>query len=153
MFLCAVAYPRFIHVTNERNSGDKSGVRVTGEDYNNMVLDQLLPAIAEKWPCERHRNETIVIQHDGATPHKGTAGVKERAWNRFNLKVELKTQSAKSPTFNALDCGIFNSVQKKVFCCAPKNIDDLITAVESHFYTELRRKTIDNVCFFLYRLQ
>ena len=58
--------------------------------------------------------------------------------------MELKTQPPQSPTFNALDCGIFNSIQKKVFHSAPCNIDDLIAAVEAQ-YSEIHCNTIDNV--------
>lgn len=84
--------------------------------------------------CQGHGNEkrprcrykTITIQHDGATHHKGlTGGLDEaKAWNRVSLRVKLKTQPPHSPTFNALDCGIFIFIRKKVFHSAPHHIDD-----------------------------
>ena len=59
--------------------------------------------------------------------------------------MKVKQQPANSPTFNALDCGVFNSsVQKVVYCTSPKNIDELISTVKGAF-NAIPKETLDNV--------
>ena len=53
-------------------------------------------------------------------------------------------QPPRSPEFNALDFGIFNSLQKKVYIACPRSIGELITCVKNAF-DNLHRDKIHDV--------
>ena len=169
MFLCAVARPCYDYTSKhwfegklgiwpfvkrarvKRNSKNpKAGtivdtpVSVTAPVYKAMIVENLLTAIKAKWP--RSTTQRLKIQEDNASPHSTTNAltIGQEALLKHSLHVEVVKQPPRSPTFNALDCGIFNSIQKKVYEASPKSIKELISCVKSAF-DSLHRNTIDDV--------
>ena len=59
---------------------------------------------------------------------------------------KVVNQPPKSPEFNAFDCGICNSIEKKIYRACPKSIGELISCVRRSFASN-DKDTIDN--FFL----
>ena len=169
MFFAAVARPRFIASTHtwfdgklgiwafvyqapaQRTSKNrvagtietKCTKSINGGEYKKMMLDKLLPAIKEKWP---NQSDRIEIQEDGATPHSavGRTLMNERALEDYGLDVTVVKQPPNSPQFNALDAGVFNSMEKNVWKESARNLDELIAAVNTA-YDKLDRITLDNV--------
>ena len=159
MFLAAVARPRWdtgrkkrfdgklgiwpfvVTEDAQRNSRNRpSGTpvtkpmtSVTNVEYRHFLLDKLLPAIKEKWPSNS-LGTSITIQQDNARPHISPmdedfcTAVKD-----LNLKVNLVCQPPNSPDMNVLDLGYFNAIQSLQHKAAPKDIDDLIKAVNDSF--------------------
>ena len=72
------------------------------------------------------------------------AAIEKAAKDVHLLNITMVKQPPQSPEFNALDAGIFHSLQKNVWKEKCKNIDDLIAAVET-VYENLSRVTLDNV--------
>lgn len=78
--------------------------------------------------------QAIKIQQDNARPHARIdddtvvqAG-KADGWN-----ITLMCQLPNSPDFNVLDLGYFNAIQSLQHQQNPRNIDELIAAVEKSF--------------------
>ena len=133
MFLVAVARPRFVgdectfdgkigawpfveQVVAQRTSVNRPAgtvetkpVSVTLTKYREFLVEKVLPAIKEKWPC---RNRNIVIQQDGASSHitqddpEFVAAATQGHWN-----VTILTQPAQSPDTNLLDLTFFRAMQ------------------------------------------
>ena len=169
MFLAAVARPRWNTAANKQFDGKigicpftkveivKRGSRnrpagtpvtktvdsVTNVEYRNMLIHKVLPAIREKWPDRSAM--TIRIQQDNARPHI-TASDPEflQAASSLGLHVQLVCQPPNSPDLNVLDLGFFNSIQALQHQAAPKNIDELVSAVEDSF-EQLHWKKLNNV--------
>ena len=131
---------------------ETKAVSCTSNTYKDMLINKLLPAIASKWPTKQTlADKPIYIQQDNAGPH--SACIKYEVIRAANLDhemcIDFVNQSANSPDFNALDAGIFNSIQKHVYKSVPSvgaTIDDLIATVES-CYANLPCDTIDNVFY------
>ena len=49
--------------------------------------------------------------------------------------------------FNALDCGIFNSIEKKVYRACPRSIGELINCVKERSFGSIHRDIIDSSGF------
>ena len=169
MFLAAVARPRWDRCRNSYFSG-KLGVwpfvtfeiarrssrnrpagtlvtkpmtSVTNVEYRQVLINKLLPAIAEKWPRGTIRNR-IKIQQDNARSHIApTDPAFNTAAAQLNLNVELVFQPANSPDLNVLDLGYFNAIQSLQQKKAPTDVDQLIAAVQSSF-NDLQRATLNN---------
>jgi hypothetical protein len=168
MFLCAVARPRWDYhkqqyfdgklgifpfvekVPAKRSSKNRpkgtlvtTPVSVTGSTYQEWMIEKVLPAIKSKWPKS---TDFIRVQDDGARPHtkKGVRESIEAAARDMGLPhLKMEQQPPQSPQFNALDCGVFNSIQKKVYEAGATGVDGLIAAVEEEFL-ELPPYKIDN---------
>ena len=106
---------------------ETKGVSVTGNAYKTMMIEKLLPEIAGRFPLSQNK---IIIQEDGASSHNCAGAIKNAAFRNHALNIEVIHQPSQSPQFNALDCGIFNLLQKKVYKLHPHNIDELIAAVQ-----------------------
>ena len=63
--------------------------------------------------------------------------------NNLYVKKVFKQPPNKSPEFNALDCAIFNSIEKKVYRACPRSIGELINCVKRSF-NSIHRDTIDD---------
>jgi len=96
---------RFRSTTMNRNS------------FIDMVKTHVVPAVLAKAPKSVREVE---IQFDSAGGHGGGHGVKKslavlNAWGaRQRLPVRFITQPTKSPDFNVLDLGAWNSLQSAV---------------------------------------
>ena len=109
-------------------------VNVTKERYRQLIVERVVPAIKEKWPC---RNRNIVIQQDGASSHidENDAAFVEVAqtgiWN-----IQLETQPPKSPDLNVLDLSFFRALQSYQWRSGfANNIEELIEQVQRAFET------------------
>jgi len=120
MFLCAVARPRFDaegkcvfdgkigfwafteEVQAQRNSKHRPAgtwelkpVNVDREEYRDMLVDNVLPAIKSKWPSRR---APVFVQQDGAPAHVKENDMKvifngnRYGWD-INLHTWIRTQS------------------------------------------------------------
>ena len=153
MFLCALARPRYI--TEQRRMFDgKIGiwpighmkpaarssvnrpagtlewesVKVDRDEYRDMMICKVLPAIIEKWPTCVYTGPPITIQQDGARPHfRVVDGVcLDKPWNdavkEYGLEGQINviTQPANSPDLNVNDLGFFNSLQTYYWQTNPK---------------------------------
>jgi hypothetical protein len=151
MFLSATARPRgdfdgklglWPFVTQEaakRNSVNRPrGTIVTkcmevdrDTTYRNFIIEKLLPAIDQKWP---DRNSLIKIQQDNAKPHIAPDDETfKRAVLTLGLNIELTQQPANSPDTNVNDLGFFASIQSLQYTKVPKNVDELIAAVQEAY--------------------
>ena len=112
---------------------------VTQEVYRTMLIEQLIPAIVRKWPSDGPL--TIFIQQDNARVHITND---DPIWQQNNrqggLTFILTQQPPNSPDCNILDLGFFRSIQSLMHKKMPKNMNELIKAVEDAF-EELHPKT------------
>ncbi|XP_057517823.1 uncharacterized protein LOC130798740 [Amaranthus tricolor] len=116
---------------------------VTQEIYRSMLIEQLIPAILRKWPSDAP--SIIFIQQDNARVHITND---DPIWQQNNrqggLTFILTQQPSNSPDCNILDLGFFRSIQSLMHKKMPKNMNELIKAVEDPF-EELHPKTLTNV--------
>lgn len=159
MFLAAVARPRFDATRNQDFSGKigifpfickepakrrsknrpagtletKAILSVTKDTIRSCLIEKVLPAIRAKWPrC--NEIETIYIQQDNARPHihQSDAEFLEAAC-QDGFDIRLSFQPPNSPDMNVLDLGFFRAIQSLQYQQAPKNIDELVHAVDKSF--------------------
>lgn len=160
MFLAAVARPRLDPVKNEffdgkigiwpfikyepakRNSKNRcagtevaSPVVVDKNEYRQMLINKVLPAIKSKWPCNRvERRRTIFLQQDNAKPHitpSDPVFVEKAISGEFDIR--LTCQPPNSPDMNILDLGYFRAIQSAYYSENPNNIEDIIQFVKQSF--------------------
>ncbi|XP_057550474.1 uncharacterized protein LOC130828524 [Amaranthus tricolor] len=116
---------------------------VIQEVNRSMLIQQLIPAILGKWPSEGP--SIILIQQDNARVHITND---DPIWQQHNrqggLTFILTQQPPNSPDCNILDLGFFRSIQSLMHKKMPKNITEIIIAVEDAF-GELHPKTLSNV--------
>ncbi|GJZ05793.1 hypothetical protein Tco_0539586 [Tanacetum coccineum] len=158
MFLAAVARPRYDDFGNKVFSG-KIGIfplttlepakrssknRVAGtletkpilsvtKDVTRLwLIEKVLPAIRAKWPTSH--TGPIFIQQDNAKPHiavNDSEFVKAASHDRFDIR--LRFQPPNSPDLNVLDLGIFRAIQSLQEQESLRNIDELLSAVQTTF--------------------
>lgn len=160
MFLAAVARPRVDATTNEefdgkigiwpfvskepakRNSKNRVAgtleskpiVSVTKDVICSCMIENLLPAIKQKWPCSSSR--TIFIQQDNAKPHLDINDMNfVEAARKDGFDIRLCCQPANSPDMNVLGLGFFRAIDSIQHQEAPTTIEDFILAVENAFQT------------------
>ena len=108
-----------------------------------MLIQQLIPAILRKWPSEGP--SIIFIQQDNARVHITND---DPIWQQHNrqggLTFILTQQPPNILDCNILDLGFFRSIQSLMHKKMPKNMTELITALEDAF-GELHPKTLTNV--------
>ena len=173
MFMAGVARPRFDTYNNQwfdgkigafpfvftepakHNSKNRiAGTMVTKciesinkEDTRKMLIDIILPAIREKWPCSWARKtcSKILIQQDNAELHGfENYPILEAALTQDGFDIQLTFQPSNSPNLNILDLGFFNVIQSLQHQLVQRTFDDMITATK-HAYDETDCDTIDNV--------
>ncbi|ETK90431.1 hypothetical protein L915_05810 [Phytophthora nicotianae] len=114
--------------------------------YRDYLLEKAIPVIKAKWR-RKDRHQVIFVQQDNAKPHVPpsdpailTAGI-EGGWN-----IRLLCQAPNSPEFNALDLGVFNSMQciQHHIHIPRKDIKALIDSVESAFQ-QLKPHTVNDI--------
>ena len=169
MFLAAVARPRWDRSKNQWFNG-KLGIfplvfqepakrssknRVAGtmvtkpiESVNKDVIrkcliEQVIPAVRLKWP--HHATKNIFIQQDNARPHVSPSDEEfNKEAKKDGFDISLTFQPPNSPDMNVLDLGFFRAIQSLQNQKAPKNIDELIQAVNDAF-CEMDRDKLNDI--------
>ncbi|OMO88972.1 hypothetical protein COLO4_20007 [Corchorus olitorius] len=169
MFMAAVARPRFVKESNQffngkigifpfvyqepakRNSKNrrvgtletKPIASITKEVTRKCLIENILPAIREKWP--EYGSKTIYIQQDNAKPHidSNDAEFLEAA-RRDGFDIRLTNQPPNSPDLNVLDLGFFRAIQALQYQEAPNTVAELVSAVERSF-DRLSPESLNNV--------
>ncbi|KAE9290230.1 hypothetical protein PF008_g25668 [Phytophthora fragariae] len=153
MFLCAVARPRgdwdgkvgiWPVVKNYRTQrwsrnrpagiDEVHPVTMTREIDRDMLINDVIPAIKEKWP-QAQKGISIRLQQDNAKPHvlENDAAVIaagcSNGWTMYPLN-----QPAQSPDLNCLDLSFFLSIQSLQSQTRPRTTEDLIEEVVYAFH-------------------
>ncbi|VFQ71543.1 unnamed protein product [Cuscuta campestris] len=167
MFLAAVGHPRFgddgqvlwdgkigifpftFQEAAKRTSKNRPGTmetkpipKIARDVMREMLVQQLLPAIREKWP---QRSKYVVIQQDNAKPHVDindpvfVAVAQESDWD-----IRLQFQPPNTPDLNVLDLGFFREIDAIQNKSAHRSLGDLITAVTLAF-EQLTPQVLNNV--------
>ncbi|XP_057548140.1 uncharacterized protein LOC130826576 [Amaranthus tricolor] len=108
--------------------------RVTRDILRDKLITEVLPAIRSKWPANGVKD--IWIQQDNAKPHiliNDHAFNEETKKDEFNIR--LVCQPASSPDMNILDLGLFSALQSIQFKSFPKDLNDLVKAVNDAYDT------------------
>ncbi|CAN0383563.1 unnamed protein product, partial [Pylaiella littoralis] len=115
-------------------------VEVTKETYKAKLIDEVIPAIKEKWPAAT-RSNPIFLQQDNARPHlvNNDPDVVE-ACSSDGFDIRLTNQPPNSPDTNILDLGFFASIQSLQDRTRARTIDDLVGEVETAWETALPPK-------------
>ncbi|XP_057538135.1 uncharacterized protein LOC130815663 [Amaranthus tricolor] len=108
--------------------------RVTRDILRDKLITEVLPAIRSKWPANGVKD--IWIQQDNAKPH---ILINDHAFNeeakKDGFNIRLVCQPASSPDMNILDLGLFSALQSIQFKSFPKDLNDLIKAVNDAYDT------------------
>ncbi|KAM3201479.1 hypothetical protein P3L10_033842 [Capsicum annuum] len=156
MFMAAVAHPQFDENGIELFSG-KIGIfsfvvkeaakwnsknrtvgtmetkpiqSVTRDITRAFLIENVLPAIRAKWPAS-DSNNPIFLQQDNARPHIGNNDLEFiEAARQDGFDMRLCFQPSNSPDLNVLDLSFFRAIQSLQYQKAPKNVDELVEAVE-----------------------
>ena len=163
MFLTAVARPRFDAQGNVKFDGkigtfpfitkepakrssinqpagtlETKAMTSVGRDVSRLFLiEKVIPAIKEKWPKEDIGMD-IFIQQDNAPSHVDPSDpefcqVAAQVAQEAGFNIHLMCQPPNSPDLNVLDLGLFNGIQSLRDKKSPKNVDELVNAVEKAF--------------------
>jgi hypothetical protein len=180
MYICAIARPRYIISTGEwwdgkiglwpfgeqvaakRSSRNRpagtlewKAINVDKESYKRMLIDNVLPAIAQRWPNDRTRqarrqripNRKIRIQQDNAPAHCNISTdpeIVEAMQQHGLLDLSMYEQPPNSPDLNVLDLGLWNSMDRqKNMISATRCLDELHAAV-MEAYERLTRRSVNN---------
>ncbi|KAG4043847.1 hypothetical protein PC123_g20691 [Phytophthora cactorum] len=116
--------------------------RVNKETYRVMLIERQLPALREQMP-HAAEGKRITVQQNNASPHISPQDPAFcEATSRMRLSVELQFQPPNSPALNALDLGIFTTIQLRQMLRSPRSIDELVDSV-SEAYWELPHSTLN----------
>ncbi|KAM3341368.1 hypothetical protein P3S68_029003 [Capsicum galapagoense] len=134
MFMAAVA----------RTMETKPIQSVTKDITRACLIEKVLPAIRAKWPAS-DSNNPIFLQQDNARPHIGNNDLEFiEAARQDGFDIRLCFQPSNSPDLNVLDLGFFRAIQSLQYQKAPKNVDELVEAVERSF-DEMKAKQLNHV--------
>jgi len=101
---------------------------IDGARYKDLILEKLLPAIAEKCPLAM-KSKPIIVQHDNAPPHCAVSSSLPELVDRssaLGITVCIKEQPPNSPDLNVLDLGVFRALQSCQFQNVPTDLTQLI---------------------------
>ena len=113
---------------------------VTNDVYRDLLINQLILAILEKWPRRDRMSRTIYIQQDGAKNHIHEDDEEfNNALREQDIDAKLYTQTPNSPDVNLLDLGFFQAIQS-FNDASPKNEEELIQSVQDAYENYLRHK-------------
>ena len=114
------------------------------KETRHMLINEIIPAIMQKWP-QTEGHKTIYIQQDNARTHIGQDDPEwQAAHQQGDFTFILVQQPPNSPDLNILDLGFFRSIQSLMHKKMPKDVDDMLEAVH-HAYNELEPTTLGNV--------
>jgi hypothetical protein len=106
---------------------------MTRKETVEMILDNLFPAIVEKWPTWEKKK--IRIQLDNAKPHPTPGKLCKKITDRLGeysalgWDIDFTMQPANSPDMNTLDLAFFRAIQSLQYQKPAKNIDEMIEHV------------------------
>jgi hypothetical protein len=120
--------------------------QVNANVYRDMMIDELVPAIMERWPQYEwnDNNFQIKIQQDGASSHINIGG--NDPWYDFleeielNNKIILYNQPANSPDLNINDLGFFRAIESVYKRECPRTYTDIINMVVKAYWDYPREK-------------
>ncbi|XP_047261288.1 uncharacterized protein LOC124894795 [Capsicum annuum] len=117
---------------------------ITNDITRACLIEKVLPAIRAKRPaCDS--NNPIFLQQDNARPHIGNNDLEFiEAAQQDGFDIRLRFQPSNSPYLNVLDLGFFRAIQSLQYQKAPKNVDELVEAVERSF-DEMKSKQLNHV--------
>jgi len=107
---------------------------VTKQTYADMIMNNFLPVIKEKWPDD---NKRINLQHDNVSTHFSSnyapfvAAAKAEGWD-----IQLTKEPANSQDLNINDLSFFRALQTGQWESMEESNDDvdsLIEAMQSAF--------------------
>jgi len=159
MFICALARPRRIgnvwwdgkigmwpigkEKLAQRGSVNRPAGTVEWEAENVdqakhkcLLLNDVIPAIIDKWPNFESESTKTFVQQDGAKAHFAPLDqdfYEELQQLGIEDKIKLCTQPANSPDLNINDLGFFASLQSAHHCHCPRNELELIAMVRESF--------------------
>lgn len=170
MFLVAMARPRFDDEGNDIFSG-KIGVfpfvtmeaarrrsrnrdagtleikpitSVKRDTIKTYLINEVIPKITSCWPKE-DLGKTIFIQQDNARTHVDPNDAEfQQAASESGFDIRLLCQPSNSPDLNILDLGFFSAIQALQHKECPRNVEELIHAVQKSF-DEYPTKKINHV--------
>ena len=126
--------------SNDRPAGTMEfhGINVDREVYHYMMINNVLPDIAAKWPTGDWAREgfKVKVQQDNATSY---VQLFDPCWlealEELNLddKIELVAQPANSPDTNINDLAFFTALQSEYYGSCPRNTTELIAMVQQAF--------------------
>ncbi|CAB9530410.1 transposon protein [Seminavis robusta] len=113
---------------------------VDTEEYRSMMLNNVIPAICNKWPAGEFSNPhmKIRVQQDGAPAHFDEK--KDEEWIEYleamglTDKLVLYTQPPNSPDLNCNDLGFFHAIDAVYQRENPKKHGDIIACVERAYW-------------------
>ena len=106
---------------------------VTKNVYRELLINQLILAILEKWPRRDRTSTTIYIQQDGLKNHICEDDKEfNNALMEQDIDAKLYTQTPNSPDVNLLDLGLFRAIQS-FNNASPKNEEELIQSVKDTY--------------------
>ena len=158
MFLCTVARPHFNLSANSwwdrklgiwligdwepAKQGSKNRPKgmlvwknkmVTKDVYRELLINQLIPAILEKWLRRDRMSRTIYIQQDGAKNHIHEDNEEfNSTLIEHDINTKLYAQTPNLPDVNLLDLGFFRAIQS-FNDASPKNKEELIQSVKDAY--------------------
>lgn len=113
-------------------------------ETRSMLINQIIPAIIQKWP-QVEGTKVIYIQQDNARTHITQS---DEAWQQVYQQGDftfiLIQQTPNSPDLKILDLGFFRSIQSLMDKKMPKDVDAMMDADNEAFY-ELQPTTLANV--------
>ena len=113
---------------------------MTKDVYRELLINQLIPAILEKWPRRDRTSRTIYIQQDGAKNHICEDDEEfNNALMEQDIDAKLYMQTPNSPDVNLLDLGFFRAIQS-FNDGSPKNKEELIQSVKDAYKNYPRHK-------------
>ncbi|XP_047258880.1 uncharacterized protein LOC124891118 [Capsicum annuum] len=145
-----MARPRFDENGIELFSGKigtmetKPILSVTKDISRACLIEKVLPTIRAKWPAS-DSNNPIILQQDNSRPHIGINDLEFiEAARQDGFDIRLCFQPSNSPDLNLLDLGFFRAIQSPQYQKVPKNVDELVEAVERSF-DEMKEKQLNYV--------
>ncbi|XP_047257945.1 uncharacterized protein LOC124890142 [Capsicum annuum] len=117
---------------------------VTKDITRACLIEKVLPAIRAKWPASNSNNPTF-LQQDNARPHIGNNDLEFiEVARQDGFDIRLCFQTSNSPDLNVLNLWFFREIQSFQYQKAPKNVDELVEAVERSF-DEMKAKQLNHV--------
>ncbi|KAM3233256.1 hypothetical protein P3L10_018615 [Capsicum annuum] len=117
---------------------------VTKEITRGCLIEKVIPAIREKWPAS-DSNNPIFVQQDNVRPYIGNNDLKFiDATQQDGFDIRLCFQPPNSQDSNVLDLVFFRVIQSLQYQKAPKNVDELVEAVE-RFFDEMKAEQLNHM--------
>ncbi|XP_021848744.2 uncharacterized protein [Spinacia oleracea] len=117
---------------------------VRQKETKDMLINQIVPTIMEKWP-HSEGPKTIFIQQDNARTHINHSDPQwQQAHQQGDFTFIIVQQLPNNPDLNILDLGFFRSIQSLMHKKMPKDVDAMNDAVNQAYY-ELEARTLGNV--------